>query len=410
MSTTTNNTIDAAEADKYYDATVSCAAGNNCKFKGVRLRKDGHDCMNCGKPMHGAPCGALWSERGDDCRVDPKLLSTAGQSKVNSDTAVICGTCIDACTPSNNTQQGGEKSNEVIDLVDTNDNNNKKRTASTLNLKPAAPSSKKPKDSLLYDQVTIEHNEDGTLDACCNNCNGFVKKRIKTFNATKFRTHCLSACIGIDKDVKQRLAQTSQAAKKQNKSLMLASSSQTMSELRESMPSTLAASANSITQSSTKKKFKPQSKINGNDGGFGEGINRAEAAKIITGEVKAILSRREPLSRLFDPYVRASLNQRYPGIDKHIPADEDTIFNNYVIPIDNEAREELEKFIMKLPGLTSISMDGATILGKQKVSTLLQLLIYITLYYIAANQLYFNQTHTNTDSLHNIQVRFLHVP
>ena len=60
--------------------------------------------------------------------------------------------------------------------------------------------------------------------------------------------------------------------------------------------------------------------------------------------------------------------QGHPGIEKYLPADETTVYNNYAIPIDKECREELQALIEKLPGLISISMDGATVNGKHKVS------------------------------------------
>lgn len=93
----------------------------------------------------------------------------------------------------------------------------------------------------------------------------------------------------------------------------------------------------------------------------------SEADAIITAEVKAILARGEPISRLLDNYVVASIMMRHPAITNFLPRNTGTIFDKYVIKIDNDTTKELQTFIAKLPGLISISMDGATVNGKQKV-------------------------------------------
>jgi hypothetical protein len=85
-------------------------------------------------------------------------------------------------------------------------------------------------------------------------------------------------------------------------------------------------------------------------------------------EVMAVVSRGEPLARFANAYVRAAIIKSNPGIDDHIPLEEKTIYGNFVQPIDKETQEELVEYIKKLPGLINLSMDGATVNGKQKVS------------------------------------------
>ena len=100
---------------------------------------------------------------------------------------------------------------------------------------------------------------------------------------------------------------------------------------------------------------------------LGPSLSRSEAEKIITRKVKSILARGEPLDRLLDDQVKAEMIADFPSIEKFLPRDQQTIYLNYVIPIDQECLLELENFIKKLPGQINISMDGATVNGKQKV-------------------------------------------
>ncbi len=53
-------------------------------------------------------------------------------------------------------------------------------------------------------------------------------------------------------------------------------------------------------------------------------------------EVKATVLRRELLTCLTNDYVRAGIIQRNPGIEKCLPLDEKTIFDDYVVPLDKD--------------------------------------------------------------------------
>lgn len=59
-------------------------------------------------------------------------------------------------------------------------------------------------------------------------------------------------------------------------------------------------------------------------------MTKAEADKIITAEVKAILARGEPLSRLLDDHVRAGLYTRHPRLAEgtFLPHDSKTIYDD----------------------------------------------------------------------------------
>ena len=105
---------------------------------------------------------------------------------------------------------------------------------------------------------------------------------------------------------------------------------------------------------------------------------RAAADKIIIAEMKAIIVRGEPISRiLVDDHVRAAILHRHPAIAIYLPHDAETVYNKYVVPIDMEATKELQKKIVNLHGCINISMDGATINGKQKVRLYLLYLLFL---------------------------------
>ena len=44
--------------------------------------------------MHGALCGAMWDERGSDCKVTVENLTEVGKKMSKSTGAVICYTCM----------------------------------------------------------------------------------------------------------------------------------------------------------------------------------------------------------------------------------------------------------------------------------------------------------------------------
>ena len=76
---------------------VLCAAGDLCGMKSVNV--DGvHKCMNCEQNMHGALCGFLWEERGENCTVKVDKLSPSGKVSQNNRGALICKKCSNTCS------------------------------------------------------------------------------------------------------------------------------------------------------------------------------------------------------------------------------------------------------------------------------------------------------------------------
>ena len=149
----------------------------------------------------------------------------------------------------------------------------------------------------------------------------------------------------------------------------LSMSGSSISSMSASLVSASSSASGATFGSKRRQQAKGQPSIDGNRN-FGPSMTQAEADKIIIAEVKAIMHRGDPPGRLLDPYVKAGLLQRHPALWDFLPRDEETIYNRYIIFVDHETTDELRSFIKKIPGRCNIAMDGATVNGKQKVSTL----------------------------------------
>ena len=72
---------------------VGCAAGELSGMNTTPL-SNAHTCLNCRRHVHGALCGALWDERGPDCKVTEENLMEVGKKMSKSNGAVICYACM----------------------------------------------------------------------------------------------------------------------------------------------------------------------------------------------------------------------------------------------------------------------------------------------------------------------------
>lgn len=136
--------------------------------------------------------------------------------------------------------------------------------------------------------------------------------------------------------------------------------------------SSSTSDASDVTPASTlssKKKLTPSLQTSLHDT-YGDTLNQAGADVVIMAEVRAIVARGEPISRLLDPWVQASLLQRYPALSKFLPRNCDDIFDKYVFAIDKDSSAELRSFMKNIPGHANVGMDGVTVQGgKQKVNS-----------------------------------------
>ena len=99
-------------------------------------------------------------------------------------------------------------------------------------------------------------------------------------------------------------------------------------------------------------------------------MTREKADVIITAEVKAMLLAHDkpPTSIIASPVIGMFL-----------PRNVDTVFDIYIVSIDANVFKEMKRFVMKLPGLLNVVMDGAIVNGKLELSRLLRHRFYFLL-------------------------------
>ena len=255
--------------------------------------------------------------------------------------------------------------------------------------------SKKPIDAVLRSRFIVTPLDGGGVSVTCRHCRFFNKPFLSKFNATKGRTHLVSDCPGIDDNAKHEVRKGSQAMKKQaamlalcgdpmdtvqdmrNTAMQLGTRNLSVNDDRYSLPVVRFANPNETSVNGDRYSLPVAHFANPNETSVSRAlvhptepvITPAEAVKVIQAEVKAIVARGEPPSRMIDDRVKAALMVRHgPSLGEHLPNAVETIYDQYVVPIDIASLAELEGFLKKLPGLINISLDGATVNGKQKVS------------------------------------------
>ena len=368
--------------------------------------------------MHGALCGALFSEMPADISINLDALSEEGRKRVNFQGATICGMCIEssrfqvpspvapAAPPANRppppraaaaaAARGNDEDDDEVVIIDPPVQDERKRKATAA--PPAARHPGKKIDTELRGYFEFTERDDGMVEWSCRNCPHYCKVA-KKFNATKERAHLVEDCDGLSPQEKRTVAMGSQANRRYADMFACAAGTfSTIEDIRYNalngksevelvdlcpevggkpllvpVPSKPSA-ASSATKGASRRR---QTTIN-SDRNFGPGINREKAEKIIWSELKASLARGEPVNRILDPHVRENLiSQHGTGIIPFLPSHEDTIYDKYIIPMSNWAIQQLDAVIQKLPGQINLSMDGATVNGKQKVSTTLLCIIVV---------------------------------
>eukprot|EP00956_Cyclotella_meneghiniana_P038509 scaffold155275_cov66-Cyclotella_meneghiniana.AAC.3 len=96
------------------------------------------------------------------------------------------------------------------------------------------PPPRKARDDSLYRHFNIIYLEDGSVSIICIHCPKYNKARVARFNSSQARGHLINTCTGISQELKQQLSQGTQAAKREAKNLALASSNNTVEEMRTS--------------------------------------------------------------------------------------------------------------------------------------------------------------------------------
>lgn len=387
-------------------ANYCCAAKQLCGMKTVPIVEVVHRCVNCADPLHGGLCGKLTAELGKSVNINPQCLTEHGMRNFSSVGGLICNFCIKSLDGAQPKSPAGvlpslpplpaEVATGIIDVDVAAAAAPKRKSVELMHPRNKPP--KKKRDEQLYSHFTITNLPGGGVSVTCNHCSFFNKAHLKSFNATVGRRHLTIECPGIDGDIKRRLQQGSQAGRRAG--ALYAQSrdpTESVAEMRESAlmsPLTQASSRSSTSASSSgtidltggapsmassvrnsRRNNLPQATLSSSSM-FGPPMTKAIAEKIIVAEVKAILARRETPDRLLDDHVRAALATRHSALPNFVPHNAQTIYDNYVVPIDRASLLEMETFIGRLPGMINIAMDGATVNGKSKVSISCHLNIY----------------------------------
>mmetsp|Transcript_17636 Transcript_17636/g.29011 ORF Transcript_17636/g.29011 Transcript_17636/m.29011 type:complete len:241 (-) Transcript_17636:834-1556(-) len=209
-----------------------CAAKHLCAMKTIQISPVVHHCMNCRLPMHGALCGALYSEMPTDIFINFDALSFEGRKRVNVQGAVMCGVCIESCRkevtvpiapevpPTNRPpppraaaadppRAAAHGDDDDVVIIDPPVQDERKRKAAEV-LAAAAPRHPGKKiDSELRGHFQIDQVH-GKVHIACLHC-PFYNKLIERFNATKAREHLVNDCGGVSAKEKSIISMGSQS-------------------------------------------------------------------------------------------------------------------------------------------------------------------------------------------------------
>lgn len=395
---------------------LTCAANALCGMKNSPLNNPAdHHCMLCEGPIHGALCSKLYCEDivGNPSYKNPAAdLNDHANALANSHTALMCLHCVQhkltAAAPTADAAvdppavaaidltAAAPTADAAVAAVDPPAVAAVDPVAAPPAAPPAVPfaaaqDSKKKRDATLYAQYEITPLPSGKFRIACKHCPEY-NKVLKTFNATRARKHSLQECEGLMCPItKRRIEGGAQANKKQATLFALQSDpSETVAAMRSNHGPAMvidllsdSGDVSDVTKSTStpvpprKKTKRVPSAQTTMENMYGKTMNQASADIVLMNEVRAIVARGEPLRRLLDPWVQASLHQRYPAILKFIPSNVETIYDRYVIKIDKDTTSELKSFMAKIPGHVNVAMDGVTVLGKQKVRDLSSIQYFI---------------------------------
>jgi len=97
---------------------------------------------------------------------------------------------------------------------------------------------------------------------------------------------------------------------------------------------------------------------------FGKTVNNETAYDTIRMSVETVLARFEPISHIQDPFFRRELHQRWSDpILKHIPGHTNTVFECYVMPINEDTTRQIAMILRKTAGGGTLAVDSVTISG-----------------------------------------------
>jgi hypothetical protein len=215
-----------------------------------------------------------------------------------------------------------------------------------------------------YDIVLDDGNAEQTKYRC-RHCKKKTYAWAK-FNSARANDH-LGQCNEVPADVRASCREGSQAAKRTKKLERQASTAHDGSIASESTATLGAAhAAGASAQSSVMDRILKANRQTQMTTHYGAGYKPEDFRRIIRVNVESMLKRFEPLDRLQDQFVQEALAGTLGNrlILHYIPQTTETLYKQYVVPIDNDATAQIKAILAKTPGNATLAVDGVTVHGR----------------------------------------------
>jgi len=227
-----------------------------------------------------------------------------------------------------------------------------------------APMPKKRGNEFIRLQYTITLCEGGPLqNIVCTHCGkAYVWK---DFNASRACAHT-AMCSKAPDELKEQVSQSTQDAKRKQRfaATSIISSDGTLSS---ESPAAMVAAREAAAALSSKKPRTESSlpRIQSSLKNIVTTLTPETANRILCIEIEQILYRFEPLSRLLCPMTQRRLSHFHGSrISRYIPSTMQELYSRFVIPIDHLASKLLRDMLQRMPGTTTMAVDGVTANGR----------------------------------------------
>jgi hypothetical protein len=252
-------------------------------------------------------------------------------------------------------------------------------TAAGVKLKPPRLNGKKRKNVAVQEQFDVvpgEGSNEGKLKCTCKHCKEIVQNS-KILNTSKLTDHLVLSCKSCPQQIKEKAAESTQRAKKEKQSNRLMPLSgkslgqETLQDTRdakaaapsEAVPTpSKAGSTGPVFPSPPKSGNKHQTSMTQ----FGQAMTKESAELMQRFDLEKTLVRFEPLSVFDDPFHRASVLNKCPGLAPFLFTGR-TALNVFTPIIDREVEEKINRITESCLGDINYSFDGVTVNGRSNL-------------------------------------------
>ncbi len=222
----------------------------------------------------------------------------------------------------------------------------------------------KPVNAFIRDQFSSKLDEATQKNIfTCNHCQ--TVKRWQTWNASYATKHIIHHCRSACREIKMQAGALTQSSKRLRESGISIPGLSGGSVAQASRAATSVSVPVTVTTFSSKNKdqqHRPTVNLKMTD--FGKTVNNETAYDTIRMSVETVLARFEPISHIQDPFFRRELHQRWSDpILKHIPGHTNTVFECYVMPINEDTTRQIAMILRKTAGGGTLAVDSVTISG-----------------------------------------------